>query len=100
MKTIVFKKTIIKMANGLLHLEQLAALEDAEEAVFVMEDRFHISGDPFLISDVKFIKIFRLNKVLTRNLIDELSEFMVPPARSSALTIEKRVSYIPLYTCQ
>lgn len=47
--------------------------------------------DPFLLSDQKFIKLFRLTKEVTNELIDILTPFLQPPSRRSALSVKTKV---------
>ncbi|KAK5648021.1 hypothetical protein RI129_002913 [Pyrocoelia pectoralis] len=68
-------------------------MEEAEEQANNPERDFwsHWTNiNPFAISDRKFVKYFRLTKELVHNLIQELSEYLTPPTRRSALTVEMK----------
>lgn len=47
--------------------------------------------DAFELSDSRFVKLFRLNKPLVQDLIDNLSPFIPEPNRSSALDVTTKV---------
>nr|CAI5834434.1 unnamed protein product [Callosobruchus analis] len=47
--------------------------------------------DHFTLEDTKFVKLFRLSKVLVRNLIELLTDYLKHPTRASAISIELKV---------
>lgn len=49
------------------------------------------SANPFSLSEDRFIELFRLNKRLTRRLIEELRHFLVEPLNRKSITAENRV---------
>lgn len=48
-------------------------------------------ADPFDLSDVKFVKLFRLTKPLCQNLIETVRPYIQEPNRLSALTVQTKV---------
>lgn len=67
-------------------------LIDAEEQEDRPVRRFYRRENAFELTDEKFIKTFRLTKLLVRNLILLLTPFLQAPIRSSAITIELKVT--------
>lgn len=67
-------------------------LEDAEEQAAQPIRRFYAREDAFALSEINFRKLFRLNKDLTRNLIQELTPFLQGPTRASAVNIQTKAS--------
>jgi hypothetical protein len=62
-------------------------LEDRETLVF------NNRRSPWNIQDVKFVKLFRLTKPLTRDLIQSLEPRLPPARRSSAIPTDVRGSF-------
>ncbi|KAJ8914921.1 hypothetical protein NQ315_016075 [Exocentrus adspersus] len=50
-----------------------------------------VPRDAFNLTDHKFIKLFRLTKDVTRDVIDIVTPYVVAPTRESALTITAKV---------
>lgn len=67
--------------------------EDLEDAVEQMEIRRDVlpQRDPFLLSDQKFIKLFRVSKDLCQEIVEMLTPYIVAPTRTSALTVSTKV---------
>lgn len=82
------------MAN-LDELAQLDALQNLEAAEVLARRpgrRFTPRRDPFqYLSESAFIKVFRLSKAVTRELLEMLDPFLEPPSRSSALYKQTKV---------
>ncbi|XP_018572113.1 putative nuclease HARBI1 [Anoplophora glabripennis] len=83
---------MIKMALGnQINLAAIAALEEAE----LLEEgqrQFHDFVNPFdSLTDRQFIKLFRLNKNMTEDLIETLEPFITPPSRISSLNVTRKV---------
>lgn len=78
------------LMDELIHLHFIENLEVAEQQV--VNRRRRTPEDPFLLSDEKFIKIFRLSKNLARYLIDLLTPFLTAPKRARDLDITTKVS--------
>ncbi|KAJ8909604.1 hypothetical protein NQ315_003714 [Exocentrus adspersus] len=85
------------MADGdLAHLFLIQNMEEIEELVNDNvngpRQRFHRRDDAFeVLSDQEFIKIFRLNKELTRHLINIVAPHMRQQTRISALSVTTKV---------
>lgn len=45
----------------------------------------------FLLSDRKFVRLFRVNKDLCHDIIDMVTPFLAQPTRTSALSIQTKV---------
>nr|CAI5850118.1 unnamed protein product [Callosobruchus analis] len=80
----------MNMKNAIIWGQINEDIIDAEEQLNIGVDVLH-KEDPFELSDRKFIKIFRLTKDLTRQLINIVSPHVESPRRASALTIETKV---------
>lgn len=53
---------------------------------------FGVKVNPFLaLSDIAFVKTYRLSKNLTNYLIELVTPFIEPPKRSSALSVQDKV---------
>lgn len=69
-------------------------LEDAEEQANHPIRRFYAREDAFALSDIRFRKLFRLTKNVTRGLIQGLLPFLQGPTRASAINIQTKASMI------
>ncbi|KAI4463201.1 hypothetical protein MML48_4g00007074 [Holotrichia oblita] len=78
--------------EDILIIQQI--LEDLNEAEEEQERpvrRFYNREDAFEISDIQFIKLFRLNKPTTREVINIASEYINEPSRKSATSVTLKV---------
>lgn len=65
--------------------------EEEDDNVDQQRRRQRQQLDPFSLSEKSFIKLFRLNKQSTRDLIQELQPLLIQQTRESALSIETKV---------
>ncbi|XP_031335021.1 putative nuclease HARBI1 [Photinus pyralis] len=65
-------------------------IQDAEQEQQLERETF-IRKNPFLLSDQKFVKLFRLTKPLMRDVIETLTPHLQQPTRRSALSVETKV---------
>ncbi|XP_028142516.1 putative nuclease HARBI1 [Diabrotica virgifera virgifera] len=72
--------------NDLMLNDILEAVEDLQIGRDVLQPT-----DPFLLSDRKFVQVFRLSKGMVQELVEMVSPFMLPQSRGSALSITTRV---------
>lgn len=49
------------------------------------------SSDPFSLSENRFNELFRLNKRLTRRLIEDIRPYLIEPVNRKSITVENRV---------
>lgn len=84
------------MQNNILNLINLEAVNLLEEVeIREMQRRiFNIRKYAFELSNKEFIRLFRVNKRITRNIIDIVSEYINEPSRKSALDITTQVRKI------
>lgn len=76
----------------LIAVEVLNNVAEAQEANDNRGRVYYRRRDPFIeLSDQQFIKHFRLNKNLTRQLIQIVSPFLEQPRRRSSLTPQTKV---------
>lgn len=77
----------------LRNINALEMLENAEIADRAPPLRrvYNVRQDAFEMSDMKFRRLFRLNKDLAANVIDIYDEIGRPPSRSSAIDNETKV---------
>jgi len=79
-------------------LGQIAAIADIEEAEIDNDHiirRFHPRDNPFeTLTERQFIREFRLNKEMARDLIAMLEPYLDVPSRKSALDTQTKVSLI------
>lgn len=68
--------------------------DDVDDAQEQVERRFLEKRNPFELSNVQFVKMFRLTKQLVRYLIELLTPLLIQPSRRSALTVETKVSIV------
>ena len=83
--------------NNNMNNDVLEAIEDLEIGRDVLQPT-----DPFLLSNRKFIQIFRLSKDMVTEVVEMVSPFMEAQSRASALSITTRVSkqiYMCVYIC-
>lgn len=73
----------------ILHVRAIEMLVEAENSHRSM--RTVVAEDAFELSNNKFIKLFRINKVMADDFIDKLTPFMKEPSRKSALDIPTKV---------
>ncbi|KAG5886733.1 hypothetical protein JTB14_027155 [Gonioctena quinquepunctata] len=78
------------MANAIIWDQINEDVEDAEIQNHIGVDVLP-KRNPFELSEQKFIKMFRLTKALTRQLIDIVQHHVQAPSRASALTVETKV---------
>ena len=74
---------------GALHL-----LEEAEIRAMRRPRLFHARDDPFELSNKDFIRLYRVNKEITENILNIVSEYNNEPRRASALDITTQVKKI------
>lgn len=68
--------------------------EDVEEAVAELAIRRDVlpQTNAFQLSDRKFVQLFRVDKDLCHDIIDMVNPFLTQPTRTSALSIQTKVS--------
>ncbi|CAG9837985.1 unnamed protein product [Diabrotica balteata] len=77
--------------NFLIERNVLNALEDAEMLANVENGLYQAFLNPLeALSDKQFVKLYRLTKSLTEELIELLEPHLVPPSRASALSIPRK----------
>nr|CAI5865203.1 unnamed protein product [Callosobruchus analis] len=62
--------------RAVVHRSVLANLQVAEEEAQQPARRLYKPTDPFTLEGSKFVKLFRLSKVLVRNLIEMLADYL------------------------
>ncbi|KAL5244243.1 hypothetical protein ACI65C_011653 [Semiaphis heraclei] len=79
--------------DELFNLELLGALEEAENRAIVNRPRQYYNAQNVMeeLSDLQFIKKFRLTKTLVQELLNILAPYMTEPTRSSSITIKTKV---------
>lgn len=87
------------MANyeELVHLDIINAME-LEEANLENKRKVFNRQDAFDMPEYQFVKLFRLTKNVTSNLIDTLENYIEPPSRKSALEVSVKVN-ITVFPC-
>ncbi|GLV47732.1 hypothetical protein CBL_20970 [Carabus blaptoides fortunei] len=73
--------------DELVRLAAIADVEIAEQNAVVDNHRFRTCENAFRLSDRQFVRIFRLSKMLTNNLIEIVEPYIRPQSRISALDI-------------
>ncbi|XP_046404704.1 putative nuclease HARBI1 [Ischnura elegans] len=79
------------MAYDLLHVLAIRELEEAENEIRRIPRVLRFRKNPFELEEKKFVRLYRLNKQLTADLIASLRGFVRESPRSSALNLETKV---------
>lgn len=77
--------------DELVRLAAIADIEIAEQNLVIDNHRFRTRENAFQLSDREFVRIFRLSKMLTNNLIEIVEPYIRPQSRVSALDITTKV---------
>lgn len=71
-------------------------LQEAEDEIEGPGRVFYNRIDAFTLRDECFIKLFRLSKDLTRQVVELVRPFLPEPVRRSAITVETKVRFISM----
>lgn len=78
--------------NNLINLVAVNILEEVEIRAMERRQLFHVRNDPFLLSNKDFTRLYRVNKRITENVIDIVSEYInAHERRQSALDVTTQV---------
>lgn len=82
------------MANfdDLVGLALVELVEEAEIIAQYPDRQFYPRINAFNLSDEKFVKLIRLTKDATRELVNSIIPFVAQPTRGSALDVTTKVS--------